>query len=75
MISECALALLLPLVSANSTETAATYSAIPTLPPLAQRGGVLTPVTAFGDVLVQRLQDTGVFQFSSSVVSEKRKLS
>jgi len=73
MISECALALLLPPVSANSKETTATYSAISTLPPLAQKGGVLTPMTAFGDLLVQRLQDTGVFEFSSSVVSEKQK--
>lgn len=73
MISECALALLLPPVSANSRETTATYSAISTLPPLAQKGGVLTPMTAFGDLLVQRLQDTGVFEFSSSVVSEKQK--
>ncbi|KAF8718970.1 hypothetical protein AX14_011616 [Amanita brunnescens Koide BX004] len=73
MVSECALALLLPLVSSDSTETTATYSAISTFPPLAQKGGVLTPVTAFGDLLVQRLQDTGVFEFSSSVLGEKQK--
>lgn len=73
MVSECALALLLPPVSSDSTETTATYSAISTFPPLAQKGGVLTPVTAFGDLLVQRLQDTGVFEFSSSVLGEKQK--
>ncbi|KAF8627620.1 hypothetical protein AX15_004318 [Amanita polypyramis BW_CC] len=73
MISECALSLLLPPVSANSAETSAIYSAIPTLPPLAQKGGVLTPMTAFGDVLLERLRDTGLFQFSSSIVSEKQK--
>ncbi|KAK2463055.1 hypothetical protein APHAL10511_004710 [Amanita phalloides] len=68
MVSECALSLLLPPVSSKSTETTATYSALPSLPPLAQKGGILTPATAFGDVLVQRLQDSGRLQFSSSVV-------
>lgn len=38
------------------------------LPPLAQRGGVLTPVTAFGDVLVERLERTGRFEFRSEVL-------
>ena len=73
MISESALALLLPPVSSDSKETTATYSAIPTLSQLAQKGGVLTPATAFGDVLVQRLQDSKLFEFSSSVVGKKQK--
>lgn len=61
MISECALALAL--------ERSA-------LPWRAQEGGVLTPATAFGDVLVRRLEATGVFQFESGVVApeaESRK--
>ncbi|KAF8624483.1 hypothetical protein AX17_007112 [Amanita inopinata Kibby_2008] len=73
MISESALSLLLPPPSADSLETTTTYSAIPTLPALAQKGGVLTPMTAFGDVLICRLEDTGLFEFSSSVVREKPK--
>jgi len=40
------------------------------LPALAQKGGVLTPVTAFGDVLVERLRETGRFEFESGVVEE-----
>ncbi|KIL60119.1 hypothetical protein M378DRAFT_84153 [Amanita muscaria Koide BX008] len=72
MISECALSLLLPPASVRSGETTKTYSAIPTLPQLAQRGGVLTPVTAFGDILLQRLTDTGSFEFSSSVVDKQK---
>ncbi|KZT05453.1 uncharacterized protein LAESUDRAFT_727099 [Laetiporus sulphureus 93-53] len=53
MISESALALLLER---------------PALPPLAQWGGILTPATAFGDVLVRRLENSGRFQFESEVV-------
>lgn len=41
------------------------------LPALAQRGGVLTPVTAFGDVLVERLERTGRFEFRSEVLDAK----
>ncbi|KIL61105.1 hypothetical protein M378DRAFT_82903 [Amanita muscaria Koide BX008] len=73
MISECALSLLLPPVSANSSETTATYKAIPNLPSLARRGGVLTASTAFGDTLIQRLVDSGSFEFYSSVVGEKQR--
>ena len=40
------------------------------LPALAQKGGVLTPMTAFGDVLVERLRETGRFEFESGVVEE-----
>jgi short subunit dehydrogenase-like uncharacterized protein len=46
------------------------------LPALARKGGVLTPVTAFGDVLVERLRESGRFDFESGVLegeSEGRK--
>ncbi|TCD69589.1 hypothetical protein EIP91_007011 [Steccherinum ochraceum] len=61
MITECALALLL-----NRNE----------LPELGREGGVLTPTTALGDVLVRRLEETGKFNFHSEVVlgaEENRK--
>lgn len=54
MISECALALVLNKDS---------------LPPFGRRGGVLTPMTAFGDVLIQRLNDCGRIKISSEVLS------
>ncbi|KAL4261168.1 Saccharopine dehydrogenase-like oxidoreductase [Pleurotus pulmonarius] len=38
------------------------------LPPLARGGGVLTPVTAFGDVLIERLTGCGLFEFTSEVL-------
>ena len=56
MVSECALALLL-----NRDE----------LPELGKRGGVLTPASAFGDVLVRRLEETGRFQFESGRLTER----
>ncbi|KAK4054864.1 hypothetical protein OIV83_000788 [Microbotryomycetes sp. JL201] len=37
------------------------------LPPAAHRGGFLTPATAFGPVLVERLEKTGYFAFTSEV--------
>ncbi|THH20820.1 hypothetical protein EUX98_g8510 [Antrodiella citrinella] len=62
MVTECALALLL-----SRHE----------LPALGQEGGVLTPTTALGDVLVRRLEETGKFNFHSEVIlgtdSETRK--
>lgn len=33
------------------------------LPPLAKKGGFLTPATAFGEVLVERLIASGTFSF------------
>ena len=42
------------------------------LPPLGQRGGVLTPATAFGDVLVERLEAVG-FEFTTDWRDAKRK--
>ncbi|ODN77520.1 hypothetical protein L202_04692 [Cryptococcus amylolentus CBS 6039] len=56
MIAESALSLILP-PPANTS-----------LPPLAKKGGVLTPATAFGDVLLKRLEDSGNFEISSQIV-------
>ncbi|KAI5988068.1 hypothetical protein EDD15DRAFT_2290901, partial [Pisolithus albus] len=38
------------------------------LPPFGKRGGVLTPMTAFGDVLIQRLNTCGRISIESGVV-------
>ncbi|KAF9529743.1 Saccharopine dehydrogenase-domain-containing protein [Crepidotus variabilis] len=75
MISECALSILLPPVSSTSSQSNLSRSGnnIHALGPIAKRGGILTPMTAFGDVLIQRMEETGSFQFSSSVVGDKRK--
>ncbi len=46
------------------------------LPQAAQEGGVLTPSTALGDVLLKRLESTGRFTFESEVIirgDESRK--
>lgn len=40
------------------------------LPALAKLGGVLTPMTALGDVLIERLKATKVFEFESEVILE-----
>lgn len=62
IVVECALALVL--------DDAA-------LPPLAHLGGILTPATALGEVLVKRLENTGRIWFESEVVHtegvERRK--
>lgn len=50
MITECALAIVLD------------YDR---LPPLAKQGGPLTPATALGTVLVERLENSGFFSFSA----------
>ncbi|KAF7983029.1 hypothetical protein HWV62_24676 [Athelia sp. TMB] len=39
------------------------------LPALGRRGGILTPMTALGDVLIKRLTDTGRFTFNSELLS------
>lgn len=54
MLSEAALAIVL---SYNS------------LPELAKRGGVLTPMSACGDVLISRLEQSGRFEFESGRLS------
>lgn len=72
MISESALCLLLPPVSAGQKGNSSVLvkDNIHTLPALARDGGILTPMTAFGDELIQRLQETGRFEFSSSVIED-----
>jgi len=71
MISESALCFLLPLVSVSSKSASTSENNnIHTLPVHAQEGGILTPMTAFGDVLIQRLEETGRFEFSSSILAE-----
>lgn len=52
MIAECALSLVLD---------------GDRLPPLAKQGGFLTPASAFGPVLVERLEQSGFFSFSSEI--------
>jgi len=71
MISESALCFLLPLVSVSPKSASASKNDnIHALPVHAQEGGILTPMTAFGDVLIQRLEETGRFEFSSSILAE-----
>ncbi|KAF5375563.1 hypothetical protein D9615_009173 [Tricholomella constricta] len=75
MISESALSLLLPPVSSTASQPSPSSSAksltLPEgLPVLARKGGVLTPMSALGDVLLTRLVDTGRFSIESHVVGE-----
>ncbi|TFK25673.1 saccharopine dehydrogenase [Coprinopsis marcescibilis] len=73
MISESALSLLLPPPSA-SPEVKKTYNPFSALPPMAKQGGILTPMTAFGDVLIQRLRDSGHFEFNAVVFDESNNV-
>lgn len=59
LIAECALSVAL----APPKNTA--------LPPLGQQGGVLTPSTAFGMVLVERLQASGKVKLSSEILPDR----
>jgi short subunit dehydrogenase-like uncharacterized protein len=43
------------------------------LPYLGRRGGVLTPTSALGDVLVERLKSSGRFEFESGVIDGSSK--
>ncbi|OXG15298.1 saccharopine dehydrogenase [Cryptococcus neoformans Tu401-1] len=61
LLAESALALVLPAPKGTSR------------PPLAKTGGLLTPATAMGDVLVERLRKSGKFQITSEVLSEEKK--
>jgi len=71
MVSESALCFLLPFVSVSSKSASRSKTGnIRALPVHAQEGGILTPMTAFGDVLIQRLEETGRFEFSSSILAE-----
>jgi short subunit dehydrogenase-like uncharacterized protein len=38
------------------------------LPALARRGGFLTPMSGLGDVLIERLKETGRFRFTNEIV-------
>jgi hypothetical protein len=69
MIAESALCFLLPLVS-ESKNMKPNKDNLHALPSLAREGGILTPMTAFGDVLLQRLEETGRFEFSSSIIGD-----
>jgi len=60
MLAESALALVLPPPEGTS------------LPPLASLGGVLTPSTAMGQVLVERLRKSGNVIIDSEVVEKGR---
>jgi hypothetical protein len=70
MIAESALCFLLPLVSKSKNGIPDKKDNLHALPSLARKGGVLTPMTAFGDALLRRLEETGKFEFSSSIVSD-----
>jgi short subunit dehydrogenase-like uncharacterized protein len=56
MITECALSIVLD------------YDR---LPPIAKQGGPLTPATALGTVLVERLENTSLFSFSAGEGKKK----
>jgi len=69
MVAEAALAILLPLSSASQAGDAKPGSNnIPNLTALAKKGGLLTPMSAFGEVLIKRLEETGRFEVSSKVL-------
>ena len=71
MISESALSIILPPPSqTESLKSRTEETQIHHLSALARQGGVLTSMTAFGDVLIKRLEETGRFEFSSCVVEE-----
>ena len=71
MISESALSLVIPPDAKESAPEAARA----VLPSLARRaGGILTPMSGLGDVLIKRLEATGRFQFSSTIVTEDTSL-
>jgi short subunit dehydrogenase-like uncharacterized protein len=63
MISESALCLL---PSFNTTAKAS-------LPALAKEGGVLTPMSALGELLIERLERSGRFEFESRVLDGEDK--
>ncbi|KAJ7935359.1 Saccharopine dehydrogenase-domain-containing protein [Mycena leptocephala] len=61
------------LTSALISEAALALALAPreTLPPIGRRGGVLTPATALGDVLIDRLVASGRVTFESKVVAAR----
>lgn len=70
MISEAALSLIFPPDSDKNSPEAA-RAALPLM--ARESGGILTPMTAFGDVLIKRLEASGRFDFSSSVIGRDLK--
>lgn len=42
------------------------------LPLLGRQGGVLTPMSALGDVLIGRLTESGRFEFESGLLQDER---
>ena len=69
MVAEAALAILLPLASASRPgDGKPSCSNIPNLTALAKQGGLLTPMSAFGEVLIKRMEETGKFEVSSEVL-------
>ena len=40
------------------------------LPELGRQGGVLTPMSAFGDVLLERLEKTGQWTLSTEILKD-----
>ncbi|KDR76288.1 hypothetical protein GALMADRAFT_473621 [Galerina marginata CBS 339.88] len=73
MISESALCFLLPPVSESASIKSGSNDNVHTLSAIARQGGILTPMSAFGDQLIQRLEETGRFEFSSSIIDDAHK--
>ncbi|KAF8911602.1 Saccharopine dehydrogenase-domain-containing protein [Gymnopilus junonius] len=73
LISESALCFILPPASESAKIQNEEKDNLHALTPLAHKGGILTPMAAFGDELIRRLEETGRFGFSSSVIDETGK--
>ncbi|KAF8661486.1 hypothetical protein AX16_001323 [Volvariella volvacea WC 439] len=78
LIAECALCFILPSTSRDDSSASSTTPkhviARQRLPELAQKGGVLTPVTAFGDIIAERLKASGRVEIGSEVVQIGREV-
>ena len=44
------------------------------LPPSTTKGGILTPMFALGDVLIERLKKNGRFELDSQVIEDKKNV-
>ncbi|KAF9050022.1 saccharopine dehydrogenase [Panaeolus papilionaceus] len=74
MISESALSFILPPPSeSKDLKPPGQNNNIHALPSFARQGGILTPMTAFGDVLIKRLEESQRFSFSSSFIGHSKK--
>ena len=60
--------LLRPSIIVMASEAALALLDTTTLSPLARHGGILTPATALGDVLVSSLSARGLWEIKSDVV-------